>query len=355
MPMERLPRASALLHDLSARLSEEDWALLHEWQTELYEVVMKELHQALASLGPVIASSIFALRPKEKQDVFCAGRQDCESQSSCVPSPDGTTTSDDGHTDQQLGQGQHTTEQEDQQSPSTGEQPLPTEVEDMTEPPSECIQLRHPSSLLQLRIEDGILAKLLIVQPGEESRNRKRKRKRKAGVSAVCAEEKTACRVTPKKGRAAVLRSAQKEAESIQCASGARPRGHSRDYKRTPNTQKSKVRDTNRRCRPSAQNSVGAHACAVCQKTFPRAYHLRRHQKVLSGESPYQCTECEQSFTHQRYLTAHQASHGGTKRFNCAQCSKLFSSQKNLSQHHIWQHGKKTSSRRHRPYLRAKL
>ncbi|XP_078540700.1 uncharacterized protein LOC144826180 [Lissotriton helveticus] len=197
--------APALLHDLAARLSEEDWTLLREWQTELYEVVMKELQQALTSLGPVIASSIFALRPKEKPDLFCAERQDSESQSSgapspgpviassifalrpkekpdlfCAerqdsesqssgaPSPEGdSATSDDGNTDQQPEEGQHSPEQGHQQSTSAEEQPQPPEEADMSGPPSECVQLRHPSSLLHLRIEDGILAKLLIVQPGK--------------------------------------------------------------------------------------------------------------------------------------------------------------------------------------------
>ncbi|XP_078532602.1 uncharacterized protein LOC144818757 isoform X2 [Lissotriton helveticus] len=55
--------------DVAACFSEEEWKLLHEWQKELYTNVMKEIHQALASLGPLIAASVFSLSTKEKDDV----------------------------------------------------------------------------------------------------------------------------------------------------------------------------------------------------------------------------------------------------------------------------------------------
>ncbi|XP_078511859.1 uncharacterized protein LOC144770918 [Lissotriton helveticus] len=56
------------LHETAAYFSEEEWKLLHEWQKELYNNVMKEIHQALLSLGPLIATTVFSLRAKEKED-----------------------------------------------------------------------------------------------------------------------------------------------------------------------------------------------------------------------------------------------------------------------------------------------
>ncbi|XP_069509226.1 zinc finger protein 282-like isoform X2 [Ambystoma mexicanum] len=63
---QELHQAPVSFHDVAACFSEEEWKLLHEWQKELYKNVMKEIHQALLSLGPLIATSVFTLRPKEK-------------------------------------------------------------------------------------------------------------------------------------------------------------------------------------------------------------------------------------------------------------------------------------------------
>ena len=39
------------IQDAFAWFSKEEWKLLQEWQKELYRNVMKEIHQALISLG----------------------------------------------------------------------------------------------------------------------------------------------------------------------------------------------------------------------------------------------------------------------------------------------------------------
>lgn len=64
--------------EVAACFSSEEWKLLHRWQKELYENVMKEIHQALYSLGPVIATSIFSLTPNEKQDLTSIKHQESE-------------------------------------------------------------------------------------------------------------------------------------------------------------------------------------------------------------------------------------------------------------------------------------
>ncbi|KAJ1204811.1 hypothetical protein NDU88_000249, partial [Pleurodeles waltl] len=64
--------------DVAACFSEEEWKLLHEWQKELYKNVMKEIHQALVSLGPLIATNIFSLKAKEKEDACAKDHLDPE-------------------------------------------------------------------------------------------------------------------------------------------------------------------------------------------------------------------------------------------------------------------------------------
>ncbi|KAJ1139761.1 hypothetical protein NDU88_006128 [Pleurodeles waltl] len=69
MFQQPLVKAPVKFSDVVACFSEEEWKLLHEWQNELYNNVMKEIHQVLISLGPLIANSVFSLRVKEKEDV----------------------------------------------------------------------------------------------------------------------------------------------------------------------------------------------------------------------------------------------------------------------------------------------
>ncbi|XP_069473366.1 zinc finger protein 777-like isoform X2 [Ambystoma mexicanum] len=65
--------------DVTARFSEEDWKLLHVWQKDLYRNVMKEIQQAFSSLGPLIATSVFSLKPAEKMDPLPTDHQELSS------------------------------------------------------------------------------------------------------------------------------------------------------------------------------------------------------------------------------------------------------------------------------------
>ncbi|KAJ1139684.1 hypothetical protein NDU88_006051 [Pleurodeles waltl] len=60
----------AAYFDASSCFSEEEWALLQEWQKKLCQNMMKEIDQALMSLGSVITTMVFSLRAKEKQKMF---------------------------------------------------------------------------------------------------------------------------------------------------------------------------------------------------------------------------------------------------------------------------------------------
>ncbi|XP_078538270.1 uncharacterized protein LOC144823540 isoform X2 [Lissotriton helveticus] len=65
MSVQELKEVS--FHEAPSCFSEEEWKLLQEWQKELYGNVMKEIHHALISLGPLITTTVSSLRAKEKQ------------------------------------------------------------------------------------------------------------------------------------------------------------------------------------------------------------------------------------------------------------------------------------------------
>ncbi|KAJ1161156.1 hypothetical protein NDU88_001643 [Pleurodeles waltl] len=70
MPRKNSDESQVVFIDAPAHFSKEEWKLLEEWQKDLYRNVMKEIHQALMSLGPLIASTVCSLRDKEREEIY---------------------------------------------------------------------------------------------------------------------------------------------------------------------------------------------------------------------------------------------------------------------------------------------
>ncbi|XP_069489839.1 zinc finger protein 432-like isoform X2 [Ambystoma mexicanum] len=82
-----------ILHDASACFSEDEWTLLQNWEKELYKNVMKEIDQALRSLGSVITSMVFSVRAKEKQKLCPIDTLQFERRQNINASPSSNLTS----------------------------------------------------------------------------------------------------------------------------------------------------------------------------------------------------------------------------------------------------------------------
>ncbi|XP_069463550.1 zinc finger protein 567-like isoform X8 [Ambystoma mexicanum] len=62
-------KASVTFHDVAAYFSEDEWKPLPEWQKEQYKNVMKEIHQALISLGHNILNRDTVLQIKKRDEL----------------------------------------------------------------------------------------------------------------------------------------------------------------------------------------------------------------------------------------------------------------------------------------------
>ncbi|XP_078518051.1 zinc finger protein 212-like isoform X2 [Lissotriton helveticus] len=82
------PEVQGTFCEASDCFSEEEWKLLQDWQKELYRNVMKEIHQALISLGPLIATTVGSLRAKDQGELCCMEVQDCETNHRNYPPPE---------------------------------------------------------------------------------------------------------------------------------------------------------------------------------------------------------------------------------------------------------------------------
>ena len=73
--------------------------------------------------------------------------------------------------------------------------------------------------------------------------------------------------------------------------------------------------------------------CKQCGKCFRNAAHLRIHERVHTLEKPYECKECGKCFSQAGTLRIHERVHTGEKPYECKQCGKCFCEAVSLGKH----------------------
>eukprot|EP00092_Neocalanus_flemingeri_P052217 GFUD01060966.1.p1 GENE.GFUD01060966.1~~GFUD01060966.1.p1 ORF type:complete len:493 (-),score=116.60 GFUD01060966.1:254-1732(-) len=87
---------------------------------------------------------------------------------------------------------------------------------------------------------------------------------------------------------------------------------------------------------------IKPHVCDICEKAFIRKDQLQVHRSVHSGEKSFLCVTCGTSYTRQTHLIEHNKRiHVGEKRFTCKDCEKSFFSPQQLKRHSRVHNGEK--------------
>ncbi|XP_069482313.1 zinc finger protein 211-like isoform X2 [Ambystoma mexicanum] len=366
--------------DIAACFSEEEWKLLHDWQKELYENVMKEINQALMSLGPLIATSVFSLRAREKQDLYPVINQDSERRhATALPGRD--TYGGDPILDYD------NVLRIEQELVSNLKEHHNADVGESIHSPSSGVEPIFPIVSFNIKEEDDstFTAKHNCETRGSIN-NSEGYQDIKGKCKAVCSvssAEGTKCRTSFGQSRVNMCQRTQKEAEPegqlssddlgripIQRESVCRMEphltlhldSHDSEMSFTYNEFLSNIRtesvgicpqetpqnqrqDTSGPCEQNICQPEGLvkyqrsrtrekrYTCNECAKTFNQMRNLLRHQKIHIGERPHKCSICENSFSQKVHFIRHLRIHSGERPYQCTECSKGFSRKESLLAH----------------------
>lgn len=95
----------------------------------------------------------------------------------------------------------------------------------------------------------------------------------------------------------------------------------------------SKCVETIERSAETEDDMLVFHDCTTCGKWFMKPSQLERHNRIHTGEQPFECHICNKRFNQKNTLSTHLKSHSGERPFHCPHCERAFTQKGNLKTH----------------------
>ncbi|XP_078539108.1 uncharacterized protein LOC144823977 isoform X4 [Lissotriton helveticus] len=367
--------------DVSEYFAEEEWKLLHEWQKELYRNVMKEIHQALISLGPLIANTVYLIRTKGKEELCPMDSQPSKSIYSITHSP--TKTGNEDISSEGFLRINHIEEPKDQRGQDPGVHSPDTQY-----PSSRC----HTDALLPNKHDEKAYCRshynreknATPSHPGIEntfdapvcSLNVKEEGETCPIEYHLSDRQESACspaeapRSTKKFWKwsdenyveeIAVQNTVHNKTNVQQFQMGETSNGESlltqissmsNRYDQTTLCKSNYLSECQTNCIEKSENVIyerkhkgeKLYTCRECSKSFSKksalTFHQKEHRSCLRDQ-PYKCSRCDKSFFSNSNLVCHERIHLGDKPYTCTQCGKSFIQKYTLISHYRTHTGEK--------------
>ncbi|XP_069059132.1 zinc finger protein 773-like isoform X3 [Pleurodeles waltl] len=382
-------------HDASPYFSEEEWTLLKEWQKELCRNLMKEIHQALISLGPLIATPVLSLKAKEKQKLYPKNSQESKRHSLkpspslanlnkpclaglCILGKEDTEPTTSRDTEQ--GNIISLTIKDEEESSCPDDEDSMT-VEHIGGPPVQ-------GNIISLTIKDEEESScpddkdsMTVEHIGGPPGNCLEKAEEQVPVSANHLVEEDDVSISDPDSKVPVITAvfslSTKPEEEISLQKTSEPEKRTTADLSDPGNMISKEsslcceRNRNFTSKPTLnqgqvlilEEKIPLTECDtrfirnislpyqetketgpqsfLCEKNFTQNVPLQCHQKIHMGEKTYICNECGKSFRQTTSLKRHQIVHNGNNPFPCSECERSFVYKTDLERHLRFHRGDK--------------
>ncbi|XP_078518055.1 uncharacterized protein LOC144782521 isoform X2 [Lissotriton helveticus] len=346
-------QAHAPFQDAAAHFSEEEWRLLQDWQQELCRNLMKEIHQALISLGPLIAATVSSLRGKERPELLPLDGPPADPRTWTPPCPGNKMADADVllRIIREDPQCLSHPEDSDWRRRHQGHRAEPEVVLFRIKDEDETYCKEHPASPRTEAISSA---------RDEPEMRKKRKSETFKSNPATASEEMPVGNDKVKMFHVPETEGLyhrqlwpdipqELEAdETSQCNSGFSKTALFHLLQENPQIQRSEGYDdcetnTNHQHFTCQSNIQGQshYSCVMCDKSFSKKDTLFKHKRIHLGLRPYQCNECEKSFIRNDNLIVHMRTHTGERPYHCNMCEKSFSQKGILSRHQATHAGEK--------------
>ncbi|XP_069509261.1 zinc finger protein 154-like isoform X2 [Ambystoma mexicanum] len=342
-----------LLPDASIYFSREEWTLLHEWQKDLYRSVMKEIHQALMSLGDKTTNLNELLRISREDNLHLDNPPATEEKernnclSAGIPLPDRDTGLMKEEEPVSLFIDHFGVEvRESCDSASNG----PVPGQDIIS-----FRIKDEGAAYCMDHLDSARTECFSRPTGEglmlDGKN--------VGRATPCTKTAAPFKASSAGRNTRMLQSSGKETnsgcqlepEGFQALGGQKTTSCNKAFSNTEHfnlhlgraKERLSQKNTKNRSKllkfPSNNSHPGTeqvqtpYTCTECGKSYRLKGELIKHMGYHSGVMPYACSDCGKTFYWKANFITHQRTHTGDRPYSCTFCPKRFGRADNLKGH----------------------